>query len=131
MIFLSKEYSLASLENRILFLLDIFYALKKEQLHFVLLKTLKSLLIIKSVHFLNEEEQGIDFNLFNDWIMQFKEELNFQEISSNNFDLKDIVNIIKDSESQREKEIKTCHIFFGIMKSLRINVEDLQFQNNS
>lgn len=131
LIFLSKKYQEISLEKRISFLLKVFNILKGEKLHEVIIKTLKSLLIIKSVYFLDEEEKEISVGVFNDWLLQFKVDFNLPKTSITNINLKEILNIIKDSTTQREIEIKTCDMFFGIMKSLRINMEDLDFQYNS
>ncbi len=126
---LSKKHRETSLENRIQLLLSIFNNFRKEKIHDIIIKTIKSLFIIKSLHLLNEEEKIIDINILDEWLLQTKQDLYFPKTFNLSINLKEIFNIITNSTKQREIEVKTCHIFFGIMKSLRINIEDFHFEN--
>ena len=128
---LSKKHEESSLENRVQYLLNVFNSFKKEQYHEIIINTLKSLFIIKSIHLLDERDNKIDVEILDEWLLQTKEEFYFPKSSiSDELDLNNLLTIISESKLQREKEVKVCYLFFGIMKSLRVNIEDFHFEES-
>lgn len=128
---LSREYQKTSLEDRIQLLLSVLNSFRKEGMHDVIVKTFKSLVIIKSIHLLAEAGKVIDLNTLDEWLLQTKEDFYFPEAPTTEFSLEEIFSIIKNSTRQKEIEVKTCYIFFGIMKALRIPIEDFYFEKVS
>jgi len=130
LISLSTKHQRTLLKNRIQLLLEIFNIFRKEKLHQVIIKTLKSLMILKSVYFLSKKENQITMDIFSNWLINLKEGFHIPEILNLDINFENILSIVINSTSRRETEIKTCHIFFGIMKSLKIDMEDLNFGSN-
>ncbi len=124
----SKKYQKVTLKDKLEFLLGILNGFRKENIHQVLVNTLKSLFIIKSITLLDENEKTMNIEVLDDWLEQTKEDFYFPKTPDIPLNLNEIFSIIINSATQRETEIKTCHIFFGIMKSLRIEIEDFYFQ---
>ncbi|MEE3999746.1 hypothetical protein V1T75_05285 [Tenacibaculum sp. FZY0031] len=127
-VFLSKKYFNSSIKERIEILLSIFNDFVKIKLDKVIVESLKSVLILKSIEELTKEGYKISILGFHDWLFDLKlallpnkksipEELCFQKI----------IKMILESKTIKEREIKTSYIFFGVMKSLRVNVGDLNF----
>ncbi|WP_299834993.1 hypothetical protein [uncultured Tenacibaculum sp.] len=127
---LSNKHEQNTLENRVQFLLSVFNYFKKEEKHQIILHTLKSLFIIKSIHLLEENEHKMSIEVFDEWLLQTKDDFYFPEDAKMEVDLNEILAIISQSKLQREMEVKTCYLFFGIMKALRVNIEDFHFEES-
>ena len=102
----------------------------REEKHQIILHTLKSLFIIKSIHLLEENEHKMSIEVFDEWLLQTKDDFYFPEDAKMEVDLNEILAIISQSKLQREMEVKTCYLFFGIMKALRVNIEDFHFEES-
>lgn len=100
-IFLSMKHQKTTLENRIQLLLNILNSFRKEKIHEVIVRTLKSLIIIKSIHLLAEAEKIINIDALDEWLLQTKEDLYFPKTSSTDVDLKEIFNIITKSRTDK------------------------------
>ncbi len=93
-------------------------------------QSLKAILIIKSAQEISEENILIDLEGFQEWLLGMgisfllhkKDQLLPKNIEEG---LLKLFNCIEDSTAAKEQEIKVSYIFFGIMKALRINIEDL------
>ncbi len=127
---LSNKHEQNTLENRVQFLLSVFNYFKKEEKHQIILHTLKSLFIIKSIHLLEENEHKMSIEVFDEWLLQTKDDFYFPEDAKMEVDLNEVLAIISQSKLQREMEVKTCYLFFGIMKALRVNIEDFHFEES-
>lgn len=97
-------------------------------------QSIKAALLIDSIKEITLEKDYIRLEDFNNWLTNF--DLPLSLVKENEFNLPkyldeklaEIFTYIKSSVSYKETEIKASFTFFGIMKSLRINIDDIDFE---
>ncbi len=97
-------------------------------------QSIRAALLIDSIKEITLEKDYIRLEDFNNWLKNF--DLPLSLVKENEFNLPkdldeklvEIFTYIKSSVSYKETEIKANFTFFGIMKSLRINIDDIDFE---
>ncbi|WP_108422501.1 hypothetical protein [Flagellimonas amoyensis] len=94
--------------------------------------TIRAGVVLKSVISLSQTNLEVDSIKFKDWLDNTA--VSFSKNKPNNTidasmeeSIQTLTNFIDGFESHREKEIIASYSFFGIMKALRIRIEDLEF----
>lgn len=127
LVLLSKKNMTSSVNEKKEFLISIYNEFKHMKLGHVIDDSLKNILILKTLKEVKKQDTKINIKKFNNWLMNIKG----MSLSNNNMQkqirFQEIIAFIENSSDKIEKEIKTIHIFFAIMKSLRIEIEDLNF----
>ncbi|MCF2874631.1 MULTISPECIES: hypothetical protein [unclassified Tenacibaculum] len=127
--YLSTKYIFSSLNDRKEVMEKILYQFTESVDKTTIENSLKTITLIKVIVDIIKESKTIPIKEFRSWLESFNLKLKQEDMQSleNHQLLPEIFSIINNSSSIKEKEIKTNFIFFSILKSLRIKVEDIDF----
>ena len=91
-------------------------------------QSLKSILILISFREIVDKNISINLKDLKSWLKEFDNiEFNFLEHTVFDDELNQLANYINKEKNTRIKVIIINYIFFGIMKALRVKIEDLNF----
>ncbi|WP_064966568.1 hypothetical protein [Tenacibaculum ovolyticum] len=125
--YLSKKYIFSSLEERKKVMDQILNQFLDTTHKTTIENSLKAISLLKVIIDISKDTEIIKIKKFKSWLDTFNLQLKKKENTKINQSLSPIFSIIKNSSSIKEKEIKTNFIFFSILKSLRIKIEDIDF----
>ncbi|WP_299435338.1 hypothetical protein [uncultured Aquimarina sp.] len=127
---ISKKYFSSNINERKYLLSLIINRFEEEGFEKTIIASLKAVLIIKSSQEISKENVLIGLEGFKEWLLELdivlpsiKHDNDLSENIGN--ELSTLFKYINPSDFTKEKELKIGYIFFGIMKALRINIEDL------
>ena len=128
---LSKKYLKKELEVRIESFKAIIKYYKEKGLIDTVFQSIKSVIIMKAADAISKEGARISLNEFKEWLDSLDINLTTEDSPYNHITKTNILKILDDAinikTSTREVQIIANYTFFGIMKALRIKIEDLEF----
>ncbi|WP_375586828.1 hypothetical protein [Flagellimonas aurea] len=134
--FLSKEFLDCSLNERLNFLAVVVGVFNNLGLGKLIDNSLRAVIILKSSISLAKDNLKIPLEVYKDWLQGIEVSLSEGIIKERDIILPktdvihNLLQTINGSFSFKEKEMKSSYVFFGIMKALRIRMEDLVLTTN-
>lgn len=132
LITLSKKYLSHDLKDRLNLINYVLYWFEKKGDKELILNNLRSIFIIKSLQEINSKHKTIDSVTFYNWLQLSKLHLKTNPtipLPNISYELENIYDNIMENGSLIEKKIKVSYFFFGILKALKLNIFDLNFND--
>lgn len=133
--FLSKEFLDCSLKERLNFLAVVVGVFNDFGLGKLIDNSLRAVIILKSSISPSKDNLKVPLEVYKDWLEET--EVSFSEgiiKETGVLPITDVIHnlleTINDSFSSKEKEMKSSYVFFGIIKALRIRMEDMVLKTN-